>query len=431
MTVSLTHWDRPAAVILFIAGLMTCVVLVVLLISKRNDTFVVKRGFWSSLLCAIGAATAFVGNAGPPTFEWNCLSSMTVNWIGGGMLMIFHLERCFMFYCEFIVAKEYQHLAHHNFGIQVGGVTGSLGRINNSLTSWILENRRYMRPELLSYPKLVGFSLLALWALIAFSLIYLLCAQSLDLNFYDGGCQKSVLTIWSLYQLRVLLVVFLAGLRRKLIQVEENVGFTEELNRQLTCSIATFAAWIYLFPGVSERLGLTVLLVYTSILDLFLLWTFCVSFERHFSFHQEKVQVTVRTSLNEDIASLIGILQDEGEVFREFEQFLRLRFSAENAYYWIAVEKVKRIEDHEEFLRGAYQVYQEFLAAASSIPLNLSSAVTEEIRSFCCEDLNALSPDQVRESWTRKLGAAQHEVLLLMVKGPYLDFRAMRAKTPK
>eukprot|EP00475_Leptophrys_vorax_P005777 TRINITY_DN1349_c0_g5_i1.p1 TRINITY_DN1349_c0_g5~~TRINITY_DN1349_c0_g5_i1.p1 ORF type:complete len:435 (+),score=67.28 TRINITY_DN1349_c0_g5_i1:149-1453(+) len=421
--------NNPIGEMLFLAGSAISVLLIFLLIFKRNDTFVVKRGFWSSLFCALGAAIAFVGNAGPPTFNWNCVTSMTVNWIGGGMLMIFHLERCFIFYCEFVVAKEHQHLARQNFGIQVSSsvVTGSLTRINDSLNTWILENRRFIRSDLISYPKLVGLSLLGVWALIGLSLIHILCPGSARFNFYDEECQKSVYTIWCVFQLRVLFAGIVGDLRRKLIRVEENLGFTDELNRQLTLAIPTIAAWIYFFPGVSERLGQSIVLIHTSIIDLLLVWSFSISFERHFPFQQSNVEVVVRTSLKEDLEALKQILRDEGQIFHDFEKFLVERFSAENAYYWIAVEKVKKLEDHEEFLRGANQVYQEFLAPTCSIPLNLSAQISEHIRSMSPEDLNSMTPQELREVWIPLLEAAQHEVLLLMVKGVYLEFRATRS----
>eukprot|EP00475_Leptophrys_vorax_P008283 TRINITY_DN15341_c0_g1_i3.p1 TRINITY_DN15341_c0_g1~~TRINITY_DN15341_c0_g1_i3.p1 ORF type:complete len:360 (-),score=73.90 TRINITY_DN15341_c0_g1_i3:37-1116(-) len=356
---------------------------------------------------------------------------MSVSWTAMGPFMFFHLERCFVFYCDFIVAKEYQLLAQ-DFGVPFESISE---KQDNALSDWIWKNKQFIHHRLLSFPKLVACSLSIGWALCLFSLIYLVCYPSLYLNFYDDECQKSVHIVWYFYQVvHVCGVTLVWSLRNKLVQVEENVGFKEELNFHVTLSALYSLTWIYFIPAVSSYLGQGVLYIYRSIADLLIIWSLCTDFLKTSSPQTSSSNVevvTIRTSLNENIADLRRILHDDGTCFAEFEFFLRLRFSAENAYYWKAVEKLKGIADHNAFMKRAKLILHQFLIPGSAFQLNLSSELNESIEKFSTEDFSSVSPHDLREMWISLLESAQQEVLVLMAKSLFVDFKATRTpRTP-
>jgi hypothetical protein len=125
------------------------------LVASKNHPLVAKRGFWSALISALGSTLKSVLLVYIPAHNLKCRNHLFYTWIGLAIMLCFHYERCIVFYCHFVLSKQYEELAIVNLGIFESKPTSQ--SYKERIHLWIWDHRKYFHHGLLSFTKLVAF----------------------------------------------------------------------------------------------------------------------------------------------------------------------------------------------------------------------------------------------------------------------------------
>jgi hypothetical protein len=132
--------------------------------------------------------------------------------------------------------------------------------------------------------------------------------------------------------------------------------------------------------------------------------------------------VADKKTFKQNLDDLQRILASEEE-FAEFSEFLRSEFSAKNAYFWKAVEKLKRTEDLTTFRADLHKILHQFISPSAMFALNLSERVRRSLSRLSSDlKMNSILDSDLKDSALIPLQAAQQEVLLMMFNDSYSKF---------
>jgi hypothetical protein len=412
--------ERHLLVLLLVVGSVTCILSLLYLFSNRKEPFVTKRGFWSSFISALGSSTCQIVFLLSPLFNLPCYISLLVISVPLAVEMFFFLERCLVFYCHFVVSRRYRLIARDNFDIGSslnGG--GKRPELEDSFDRFIWNHRRGLHHGLNSSSKMITLGIVCVYCFLWNAASYFAFSSSLNSPFYSESCQNACYYQWVAIQLHfVPSSLFSNWIRSKLMSIEENLLFHEELFLLIPLVIfpVHIGALFYFVPRVAFY-GYTIFAMIGWFANVALTVVLCCTP----LIYSRRLKGKLHDSHERNSKMLIEILQDDGQSFQSFVEFLRLEFLSQNVFLWKSVESLKTIEDDREFLRFSQRIYDDFFSSGASIQVRLSPQISSAIQKLMRESKSkhsnsALPVKEFKEICLSLYAVAQREIFLVMLR---------------
>jgi hypothetical protein len=457
---------KTAALVLTIVGVLINFYLFQFTIRHKNNAAIKNRSFASLMISHFSFATAILAMCIVSLGNFSCGSYMVPVFFGlftYGMLVF---ERLFLAYAFFVITTMVK--ANHRESVNFEAnspPTPSFSEVPDSFAGQakqsrsgmikkaIFENRHLITESFFSRSKLVCYagSLFGTIAVILLTLFYRENESIMDATtifnspFYSSTCQLQIFYWWTRFFWPVVLLgmIFMFWVSGAIKSVQENFGIIREFrNMALTATPCLVLAilWLAVSP-VGEEGGFVGFHIFFfmsySLLALGSIYVYRISvlFNNKTTHSRASRQSFGQHELRqlEGREFLLKFLEQD-ELFQQFEKFLCLEFSVENAYFYRAVQAMESLcatnsyrEDRKLQKRAALRLYARYCSKQSKFQINISSERKIKIDQLYSKLQNKVEDAHVEgeliDSMLTELKEAKAEVFELMLQDSFIRFK--------
>jgi hypothetical protein len=244
----------------------------------RRDLFVVKRGFWSTLLIVASLAITTTTNVGLAAFNGSCVLTPFVVFLTIATTGTFSIERCMFIYSTYISTLAISQAAKKEFGISVEANSTMMSSESGAEDrEWFAKNRKKFNTDLFSWTKGTAL-LLALLVWIPQCIIFVMYfPEATQARFYESQCQVATFWGWIISCLFLSFpACFFVWIGLKFRKIRENFYILREMQYLMFVAMAVGLPFVSFFV---PQLGRTIFVIWLSITGQVGMWISSCSFQ--------------------------------------------------------------------------------------------------------------------------------------------------------